>query len=521
MRAQHRRPPPADGQVGADPLGVRGERPGLEPDPAPAGEPRAGADPDGLRLLGVDGHPAARAEEADRLVLAAVALPVLEQRPLPVPPPHVAGRVGAAAGQPVERDQGAPVLPGDGLAQQRVGGQLAEPLGADADRLVELLVVPVLAGAGGEQLVGRRGGPGRGEQVQAVGRETGGPQDGVAPDRPCGAPDRHPVRAAGGPATGGAHRETVRDRPVDEDGPATGGAHRETVRDRPVDGDGPATGGAHRVRARGRRAGAGGLGAERPGQVGADEREQLGELVVQEEVAAGQLVQGEPGGGVRGPGGVLLAGDRPVVPAAERDDRQRQRLAGHVPVAVHPAEVGPQQRQQQLHQLRVVEQLGGEAAAVGEAAQQLLVVGAGQPVEGTGRRDVRGAGAADVEPQRQRPAGPAQLADHLEAEPAAHRVAVEGVRAVGPGGDRLGHLGDVEARILVDPVLPAGQLHREHLDVRTDPLLPAPERARAGTGVGQAEQPHRRLGSASGGDEPVHRGPFCTGSIQYRWRWNG
>ncbi|MER6596522.1 GNAT family N-acetyltransferase, partial [Micromonospora purpureochromogenes] len=39
----------------------------------------------------------------------------------------VASRLRAAGDQRVEDDQGAPVLPGDRLAQQRVGGQRGRP----------------------------------------------------------------------------------------------------------------------------------------------------------------------------------------------------------------------------------------------------------------------------------------------------------------------------------------------------------------------------------------------------------
>ncbi len=459
----HRRPPAAYGRVPAERVGVRGHRPGLEGHPAAAGQPLTRSRGQRRRGVRVDGHPAARPEEPDRLVLAAVALPVAQQRLLPVAAAHVAGGVRPGRDQPVERGEDVRVLPGDRLAQQRVGGDPPQRLATVAQRLGERGVERV-GGTAVEQLVGGGGGLRGGERGQPVGREPGGPQQRVPPDRPVRVAQRHPV-----PARPGRDARTRR-------------CHR---------------GGGLRRR-----------GSRRVPQVGPDHCQHVGEPVMQEEVPAVDVVQDEAGGGVPLPRRALRPGHRQVGTAAERHDRHRQRLLGGVPVGVHPAEVGPQQRQQQLDQLRVFEDLLGQTAAGAEPGQQFLVVDAGEPVEVAGVGDVRGAGAPDVEPDRQRPAGAAQLPHHVEAEPAAHRVAVDGVRPVGPRGDGLGDLRDGEVRVLGDPRLPAGQLHRLDLDVGADGVPPAAERAGPGPGVGQAEQLHRRVGTTSGGGEPGHRWPF-------------
>ncbi len=69
---------------------------------------------------------------------------------------------------------------------------------------------------------------------------------------------------------------------------------------------------------------------------------------------------------------------------------------------------------------------------------------------------------ADVEPRRAAQAAPAQLPDHLEGQPGAHAVAVQGVRLVRGGRHLVGDLGDRESGRLGDAALPAGKLNGDH-----------------------------------------------------------
>jgi hypothetical protein len=121
VRRDRDRQPGADGRVGGERGGVRLKRPELVVHLAGAGEAGPGVHDDG-GCRGVEPPPGDRAEEPDRVVLAAVALPVLGGRVLAVAPLHPPARVllGVGLGQVPQDLRDRRVLPGDGLAEQRV-----------------------------------------------------------------------------------------------------------------------------------------------------------------------------------------------------------------------------------------------------------------------------------------------------------------------------------------------------------------------------------------------------------------
>jgi hypothetical protein len=97
--------------------------PHLEVDRALADE-RAGANGCGGTVL-VEASPGERAEEADRVVLRAVALPVAPDDLLPTEPPGPARPL--VRGELVDsRREGVPALPADGLAKRRITCDLPE-----------------------------------------------------------------------------------------------------------------------------------------------------------------------------------------------------------------------------------------------------------------------------------------------------------------------------------------------------------------------------------------------------------
>ena len=119
-------------------------------------------------------------------------------------------------------------------------------------------------------------------------------------------------------------------------------------------------------------------------------------------------------------------------------------------------------------------------------------------------RELRRPAAGDEEVQGQRPPAAAQLAGQLEADQRPHAVAEEDERQVEVGrqgvGEGLDQRLEVGERLLAQPALPAGELHRADLDVGRQRGRPAAVDRGPAARIGEAEhaQARARVGLAVG-----------------------
>src|SRR5262245_40503816 len=91
-------------------------------------------------------------------------------------------------------------------------------------------------------------------------------------------------------------------------------------------------------------------------------RQELRPGTVQEKMASGQNVPAERSCRLRTPGIEIPAADRVIVAPTQDADRARQRAAVGIDVCLVEREVSPEGREQELHQLVVIHDLGRGAA---------------------------------------------------------------------------------------------------------------------------------------------------------------
>jgi hypothetical protein len=167
-------------------------RPDLEVGGASGEEVGAGRDVC-RRVVGGPVRPADRTEEADGVVLDAVALPVAGDRRLVIAAPDVARFPGGGLVDTVGDE--CPVLPGHRLAERRVAGDVADLLRQLGRRALIGGLVVLAAALARRGPVGRRRQLDVAEAVDLGRREAGASQHRLLPDRPVAAAEAEQVLA--------------------------------------------------------------------------------------------------------------------------------------------------------------------------------------------------------------------------------------------------------------------------------------------------------------------------------------
>lgn len=219
----------------------------------------------------------------------------------------------------------------------------------------------------------------------------------------------------------------------------------------------------------------------------------LGDVrLVQVEVAAGEHPAGERPRRLQRPQVQPVGDDDRVVRRAQRQDRHAG-AGGRPLVGLHGLQVGADRGQRRSHQVRPVQQVGGDAADVHQVFQQ-LGVGAPVPVRRLAGEAGRLPGRHDEVPRRQ--SRPLHRPGQLVAEHAAEAVPDDHVRQGRPLGEGTGEAVDERPnppqRRLGGAQASAGQLGDQELDPGGDDPRPGPERRGPAAGVRQRHQPRPR-----------------------------